>query len=299
MPANSFGDLSAAVGKTAPRLTPIRADHLPDAVGLSSAMGWPYREADWRFAFDLGAGFAAEVDGRLVGTAMWWPYGDTHASAGMIIVVPEMQGRGLGRALMDELLHAARGRTIFLNSTQAGLSLYTRLGFVPRGQVCQHQAILMKEPLLASSTVGLRGMTASDVEQVRLLDLAATGMDRTALLNALFEVGMIMVVDRGAGVTAYACAREFGRGVVIGPVIAKGSSDAPDAMLLIAALAGRHHGRFVRIDVTEESGLSGWLTELGLPCVGHEVAMARGFPTPGSSADAAARLFALASQSFG
>jgi len=283
----------------APRLTPLRADHLPDAVGLSSALGWPYREADWRFAFNLGAGFAAEVDGRLVATAMWWPYGDTHASAGMIIVVPELQGRGLGRALMDELLHAARGRTIFLNSTQAGLSLYTRLGFVPRGQVCQHQAILMKAPLLASGTAGLRAMTASDAEQVRLLDLAATGMDRTALLNALFEVGMIMVVDRGAGVTAYACAREFGRDVVIGPVIAKGSSDASDAMLLIAALAGCHHGRFVRIDVTEESGLSGWLTELGLPCVGREVAMARGIRTPAGSADADARLFALASQSFG
>jgi len=36
--------------------------------------------------------------------------------------------------------------------------------------------------------------------------------------------------------------------VVIGPVIAKGSSDASDAMALIASLAGCHHGRFVRID---------------------------------------------------
>lgn len=283
----------------APRLTPLRADHLPDAAGLSSALGWRHREADWRFAFDLGAGFAAEVDGRLVATAMWWPYGDTHATVGMVLVVPEMQVWGLGRALMDELLHAARGRTIFLNSTHAGLSLYTRLGFVPRGQICQHQAILMKEPLLANSTVGLRVMTASDMEQVRLLDLAATGLDRTALLNALFEVGMIMVVDRGAGVTAYACAREFGHGVVIGPVIAKGPSDASDAMLLIAALAGCHHGRFVRINVAEESGLSGWLTEFGLPCVGRDVAMARGIQTPAGSADAAARLFALAGSAFG
>lgn len=299
MPAEPFRDLPATVGNTAPRLTPLRADHLPDAVGLSSAMGWPYREADWRLAFELGAGFAAEVDGRLVATAMWWPYGDTHATVGMIIVVPEMQGRGLGRALMDELLYAARSRTVFLNSTQAGLPLYTRLGFVPRGQICQHQAVLTKESRLPDNTIGLHVMRASDVEQVRLLDLAATAMDRTALLNALFEVGTIMVVDRGAGVTAYACAREFGRGVVIGPVIAQGSSDASDAMLLIATLACRYHGRFVRIDVTEESGLSGWLTEFGLPCVGREVAMARGIPTPAGSADAAARLFALASQSFG
>lgn len=282
-----------------PRLNPLRVDHLPQAVKLSSALGWPYREADWRFAFDLGAGFAAEVDGRLVATALWWPYGETHASVGMIIVVPEMQGRGLGRALMDELLHAARDRTVHLNSTQEGLPLYAQLGFVARGQIYQHQAMLTQEPHLAHSRVGVRAMTASDEEQVRLLDRAATGMDRTALLNALFETGMTMVLDRGANVSAYACAREFGHGVVIGPVIAKGSCDASDAMALIAALAGLYHGRFVRIDVTEESGLSGWLSELGLPCVGHAVAMVRGIQTPARSAEAAARLFALSNQSFG
>src|SRR5206468_8397560 len=56
--------------------------------------------------------------------------------------------------------------------------------------------------------------------------------------------------DKGtpSGLSAYACAREFGHRVVIGPVIAKGSSDASDAMALIASLAGCHHGRFVRID---------------------------------------------------
>jgi hypothetical protein len=124
-------------------------------------------------------------------------------------------------------------------------------------------------------------------------------MDRTALLDALFEAGTIMVHDQGTGVSAYACAREFGHGVVIGPVIAKGSRDLSDAMALIAALAGLYHGRFVRIDVTEESGLSGWLSELGLACVGHAVAMVRGIQTPAHSAEAAARLFALSNQSFG
>lgn len=287
------------ISKPMPRLTPLRAHHLPDAVGLSSALGWPYREADWRFAFDLGAGFAAEVDSRLVATALWWPYGEAHASVGMIIVAPEMQDQGLGRALMGELLQAAGERRVFLNSTQEGLPLYAQLGFVARGQVYQHQAMLTKEPGLTHSTVGVRTMTANDEEQVRRLDLAATEMDRTALLNALFETGTTMVVDRGAGVLAYACAREFGHGVVIGPVVAKGSSDASDAMGLIAALAGCHHGRLVRIDVTEESGLSEWLTESGLPCMGHALAMVRGNQTPACSAAAGARLFALSNQSFG
>ena len=291
----------ASAHKTAPHLTALRADHLPDAVRQSSALGWPYREADWRFAFDLGRGFAVEFDGRLVATTMWWPYGETHASVGMIIVDPGMQGKGLGRALMEKLLHEARNRTVLLNSTREGLPLYTQLGFVARGQVFQHQAVLPAETVLATTPVGVRPMQAADGERVRQLDLAATGMDRTALLNALFAAGTTMVIDRGAGASAYASAREFGHGVVIGPVVAAGANGAADAMGLIAALADRARGRFLRIDVTESSGLSAWLTETGLPCVGHAVSMVCDLQARDidAGADADVRLFALSNQSFG
>jgi GNAT superfamily N-acetyltransferase len=294
--------LHASADKMAPHLTALRADHLPDAVRQSSALGWPYREADWRFAFDLGSGFAAEVDGRLVATAMWWPYGETHASVGMIIVDPAMQGRGLGRALMGKLLHEARNRTVFLNATQEGLPLYTQLGFVASGQVYQHQAVLPAGTVPPPTPTGVRPMQAGDGERVRRLDLAATGMDRTALLDALFGAGTTMVVDRGAGVVAYACARQFGHGVVIGPVVASGARRAADAMDLIAALADRARGRFLRIDVTEGSGLSAWLTDMGLPCVGHAVPMVRDIQArsiDAIDADADVRLFALSNQSFG
>lgn len=290
-----------------PRLTALRADHLPDAVRQSAALGWPYREADWRFAFDLGSGFAVEADGRLVATAMWWPYGETHASVGMIIVDPAMQGRGLGRALMEKLLHEARNRTVMLNSTQEGLALYTQLGFVARGQVFQHQAVLPPETALAAAPAHVRPMQAADSESVRRLDRAATGMDRIALLDALSAAGTTMVVDRGAGVSAYASAREFGHGVVIGPVAASGANSAADARDLITALAGRFRGLFLRIDVTERSGLSDWLARMGLPRVGHAVAMVRDAQPRAIDADAATgagmdahpRLFALSNQSFG
>ncbi|WP_242630890.1 GNAT family N-acetyltransferase [Variovorax paradoxus] len=296
-----------------PRLTALRADHLPDAVRQSAALGWPYREADWRFAFGIGRGFAAEADGRLVATAMWWPYGETHASVGMIIVDPAMQGRGLGRALMERLLHKARNRTVFLNSTREGLPLYTQLGFVARGQVFQHQAVLPPEAALAVTPAHVRPMQAADSESVRRLDRVATGMDRTALLDALLAAGTAMVVDRGAGVSAYASAREFGHGVVIGPVAASGANSAADARDLVTALAGRFRGRFLRIDVTDRSGLSPWLAQMGLPCVGHAVPMVRDVQprtvdadadadadaATGAGLDAHPRLFALSNQSFG
>ena len=284
--------------KSVPHLTPLRADHLPRAVGLSTALSRPYRQHDWQVAFDLGAGFAVEVDDRLVATAMWWPYGKSHASVGMIIVDPVMQGRGLGRALMEALLQATSDRTVILNATQEGLPLYTKLGFVSRGQVFQHQAVLAEAPELVDGTGDIRVMQASDEKQVRQLDLAASGMDRTALLDTLFDTGTVMVLDQGDGASAYACVREFGRGVVIGPVVASGATAQTDAKRLIAALAGHHQGRFVRLDVSEESGLSTWLSDLGLPCVGQAQPMVLGdqasVPTGGHT-----RLFALANQSFG
>ena len=123
-------------------MTALRADHIPQAVSLSAALGWPYREEDWRFAFELGHGVAVETDGGLAATALWWPYEKSFASIGMIIVAPALQGRGIGRMLMDELLRQADGRAIVLNSTREGYRLYERLGFVPCGQVNQHQAVL-------------------------------------------------------------------------------------------------------------------------------------------------------------
>ena len=281
-----------------PHLTALRADHLPQAAKLSKALSWPYRQQDWQIAFDLGDGFAVEVDDRLVATAMWWPYGESHASVGMIIVDPVMQGRGLGRMLVEALLQATSGRTVILNSTLDGLPLYAKLGFVARGQVFQHQAVLATLPEPVHGAADLRVMQASDENQVRQLDLAASGMDRTALLDTLLDTGTVMVLDQGNGASAYACVREFGHGVVIGPVVAGGANAEAHAKRLIAALAGPHQGRFVRLDVSEESGLSAWLTELGLPCVGQAQPMVRGdqasIPT-----DGATRLFALANQSFG
>jgi hypothetical protein len=76
-------------------------------------------------------------------------------------------------------------------------------------------------------------------------------------------------------------------------------------MDLITALAGRSRSRFLRIDVTDGGGLSAWLTDLGLPCVGHAVPMVRGIRAGAMDADvetdaaADVRLFALSNQSFG
>jgi predicted N-acetyltransferase YhbS len=303
----------AQIPVTRGELAALRADHLPQAVSLSAALGWPYREEDWRIAFELGHGVVVETERGLAATALWWPYGKAFASFGMIIVAPALQGRGIGRLLMDELLRQAEGRAIVLNSTREGYRLYERLGFVPCGQVNQHQAVLAaaspespagtterpakespagREPP-AGTNRAIRPLRPEDIGAIRDLDCRASGMQRTRLLDALFAVGKVAVIAREGRVQGYACVRRWGRGVVVGPVIAR---DAADAKVLVAALATEHRGDFVRIDVPATSGLSSWLEAIGLPQVDQVVSMVRGKP-PMCAADAT--LFALSNQSLG
>lgn len=281
---------AAAIGLTG--AIPLTRDHLPQALALSQAVQWPYRAEDWAFALDLGRGFGVEMDGRLVGTALWWPYGDDFATTGMIIVAQEAQRRGIGARLMDALLADAAGRRVILNSTDEGQALYRKRGFVPFDGVIQHQAVLGQAPSIDPGAP-MRPATATDRDALLALDRVAAGMERTALLDALFAIGDVLVVERDGAVAGYGCVRRWGRGFVVGPVVAR---DDADAMALIAALAARHVGDFVRIDVYRSGGLSPWLESLGLPRVGDVLCMALG---PPPQARDGVQLYALSNQSLG
>ncbi len=271
---------------------PFGAEHLAQGLALSQALRWPYRAEDWAFAFQLGRGFAIEDRGRLAGTALWWPYGEDHGSAGMIIVAPHAQRRGIGARLMAALLADAAGRTIILNSTVEGERLYTRLGFRPYGVVQQRQAVLETAPVI-DADVPLRAAQSGDHAVIKALDQTASGINRRALLDALFPIAHVQVIERDGRITGYGCVRPWGRGVVIGPIAAQ---DAREAKALIAALARRHVGEFVRIDVTDAGGLGPWLATIGLPQTDRAIAMALGETPRGNPA---VTLFALSNQSLG
>jgi hypothetical protein len=271
-------------------LTTFAARHLPGALKLSQEMGWPYRLEDWEFAAAAGHGVALERGGTLIGTALWWSWGQSHANAGMIIVTGNEQGCGHGARLFDALLGATQGRNVLLCSTREGLALYKRRGFVELGTIIQHQAVL---EVAVEAGDGIRQASASDLSAIQEFDLRATGLDRTPLVAALTGVGRVAILESPGGIAGYSISRRFGRGTVIGPVAAENTDDAK--RLILEQLAGLQ-GQFVRIDVHAEHGLSDWLESLGLPRTDQGTAMVKGQPP---QPDGAARMFALASQSLG
>ena len=266
--------------------------HVPGALKLSQEMDWPYRSEDWEFAARVGEGLVLERAGEVIGSAMWWNYGQAFASAGMIIVTRSAQGGGNGSRLFNALLEATEGRNVLLNSTEEGLMLYRRRGFTVWGTVVQHQGRL-DVAVTTKRRDDIRPATVADLPAVRAFDERATGMPRGPMVAALADVGDVVVIDRGGQVAGYAIARRWGRGYVVGPVAAE---SAEDAQRLILDQLSRLHGQFVRIDVYAEHGLGDCLESLGLVRVGGATAMIKGRrPTP----DGAARMYALANQSFG
>lgn len=273
-------------------LVPFARSHLEGALKLSQEMSWPYRLEDWDVALQLGEGFVLERAGTVIGTALWWQYGKTHASAGMIIVAKAAQGRGYGARLMDALLASAYPRTIALNSTAEGIMLYRRRGFVPVGIIHQHQGI-PRERFEAPPSGLVRPMVVSDFEAITRLDQEATDLERERMLDRLLQSGDGYVLLRDGTPRGYAICRLFGRGHVIGPLVADSPADARSLIEAVLAVLGR---AFVRIDTSATSQLGEWLKGIGLRQVSDATTMVLG--TPARSAGPA-RLFALANQSFG
>ncbi len=265
-------------------------DHLEAAVKLSRQAGWPHRLEDWQMALTMSEGVVAIEGDRVVGTTFVTPYEKDSATINMVIVDEAMRGRGLGRKLMDAALALAADRPLRLVATTEGMPLYEKLGFEKTGAVLQHQGIAKETaaPTVAGAAV------AADIEAIAELDRLAFGADRGRLIAYLAEVGEFAVIRRDGRVSGFAALRAFGRGEVIGPIVA-GNLD--DAKALVQHFIAVKAGHFLRVDTTADTGLSPWLVEYGLAHVGGGIAMMK--PPIHRAADPAAVTFALANQAFG
>lgn len=245
----------------------------------------------------LGAGVVA-VDGLEgpVGVGMRWGFGRDTGTIGMMLVARERQGRGIGRALMTSLIADSGSRALTLNATAEGLGLYEKLGFVPTGLVRQHQARVAERPVVpaAAATIPLRRATPADHAALCALDAAAFGADRSALIHGLLASGDAWLTDGASGASGFAIRRPFGRGTLIGPVVAP---DEDAAIALVAAAARAAPAGVLRIDIlAEATRLGEWLTAAGLPAIDTVTTMLRGdWP----AVPTAPRRFGLAFQALG
>ena len=255
------------------------------AASLSAGFGWPHRVEDWASFLRLGQGVAWREHGALLGTAILFPLDARHAAIGGVQVAPALQGRGIGRRLMQALMDMAGPRNLKLHATAEGLGLYARLGFQPSGTVEQWQGTVGR------GNASPRLATHADLPALRALDRAATGLDRGAVMHMLLETGTIVLDGPAGAPSGYAVRRRFGRGALIGPVVAH------DVAAAAALVAGLQQPGFLRLDVPAGCGLIQKLGAAGLAPAGDVFVMVRG-EWPGAAGTGPA-VFGLASQAFG
>ncbi|RUW32208.1 MULTISPECIES: GNAT family N-acetyltransferase [unclassified Mesorhizobium] len=266
-------------------------DHIDGAVALSRQENWPHRPQDWQMALQLSSGAVALDDqGRVTGTILVTPYGADCAMINMVIVDRNVRGKGLGRRLMEQAFALAEDRPLRLVATADGMPLYQKLGFAPSGRVLQHQGSVAE----LGAPDGVEAASGDDLPEIKALDRDAYGADREALIDALAERGQFAVIRHDGAIEAYAAIRPFGRGEVIGPVIA---SSAEEAKALIRFFAASRPGAFLRVDTDSRTGIADWLTEIGLAPVGGGVSMDR--PAKKGPEQARPKVYALANQALG
>lgn len=260
------------------RLRPLAADDLDRLHGLCIGVGWPHRAEDLRLLMAVGDGFmACDAIGRAIGSAMWFASGAGFATIGMVITTPPLQSLGAGRWLMDHVLARCAGRDLMLVATRAAYRLYFAAGFEPFGIVAQHQGTARApSPVRPESGGRLRPVAEGDLPALLGLDAAGFGAARTAILPALLAASDAVILERGGAPAGFVFDRPFGRGRVVGPLVA---ASASDAVALAADVMTRHAGTFLRLDlpVWERPAASG--AGFGVPAGGAAEATFSGFLT--------------------
>lgn len=242
---------------------------------LSTSVGWPHRPKDWEMLRRVGKGIVA-VDGigRVFGSAMWFSQGDDFATIGLVITSPRTQAQGNGRWLMDRVFAECRDRHLSLNATRAAYNLYHSLGFIKEGLVHLYQGEVAREaPPLPPLDGLLEELAPTKLAEIAALDIAAFGVDRLPVLKLLAEEASIRVLRRDGVVVGYSMCREFGRGHVIGPLVA--SSD-DDAIHLAAVHLDAFRGRFIRVDTRSKGAFAVFLKRNGLSAAETVTTMSKG-----------------------
>jgi GNAT superfamily N-acetyltransferase len=126
------------------KLTALTPQALAELGELVAFSGWNQTADDWGVFFSCGTLYVVrDGTGRIVASGAVLPMGESRpgylasltgrgvAWISMILVRPEMRGRGIGRGVFEQCVRdiAAQGRIAMLDATPQGEPLYEHFGF--------------------------------------------------------------------------------------------------------------------------------------------------------------------------
>lgn len=174
--------------------------------------------------------------GQLTAIAFAHVRGKT-AGIGPVAVAPHVQGRRVGRVLMEALMAGAPGVDSFRLTQDAfnnvSFSLYARLGFVVRDVALALERAPASPP--STPAEGIRRITSADIAAAIELDAQLTGVRRPVDFVTLMEAGDGLLLEEHGRLTGYLLRRIYVGHMMIGPAAA--ATDADLYRLIAGALA--------------------------------------------------------------
>jgi GNAT superfamily N-acetyltransferase len=238
-----------------------------DAYALSTEAGWNQTVEDWERLLRLAPQgcFGIFDSGRLVASAVAFPYGQRLAWIGMVLTTATHRGRGYASTLMQHclaFLDAAGVESVKLDATELGRPVYARLGFKDERPVSRW---LRKPAPLDDATASFQGFD----DDLARADFDAFGADRGPLLRELAKHEVLSLPRRALLFT-----RPGRTARHLGPCAAR-DPDAARAILTHAVALHQHTP--VLWDIFDENEPACTLAQsLGFEPVRHLTRMYRG-----------------------
>ena len=277
---------------------PMRPRDIPDGLRLCRAAGWNQLARDWEQFLRLGPDGASvgSLEHGIVATSATIRHGETLAWIGMVLVDPEVRGRGIGRRMLDAAVALVSDVPLVgLDATPAGEPIYRKRGFVEEYRLRRMQGHAGTDVSAASDAI-VRPMGADDILDVVALDGEVFGADRAAMLRWMFDGApeYAWIARENETVTGYTFGRHGHVFEHLGPVFAATPSTACQ---LASACLRPHAGREFIVDALPHA--PEWLEHLaglGFREQRQLIRMYRGdVPRPGDLA----RQFAILGPEFG
>jgi GNAT superfamily N-acetyltransferase len=253
---------------------------------LSKAEGWNQTEKDWEFLIhhDDNVCLAADVDGKIVGTATAINYENNVAWIGMVLVDREFRGQGISKMILSAVFEQLKAcHSIKLDATPAGQQVYQKYDF--KDEYLIHR---MTSDLVSVKSLSDEGKSFAEfvhlknIPEIVDLDKRVFGANRKQLIEFLVKnyTDNAWMIKRNGQITGFALGREGTRFFQVGPVLA---STTADAKSLIVKSLSQLEGQPVVVDILEDkTELINWLDSIGFVRQRHFIRMYRNTnPYPG------------------
>lgn len=196
---------------------------------LVVASGWNQTRDDWDLFVRQGTVHALrDPQGHIVASGAVLPLDPGAAWISMILVAPQVRGRGLGRRVFEACLRTvqAAGRIAMLDATPAGEKLYAQFGFAPLWRLSRWQRPADETAARAAAH------TPAPLDALAALDTLALGLQRERMLSQIAARAGSRIVRHAQ---AFCFVRAGRLAQQIGPMLAQ---DEAHAAALLDEVAG-------------------------------------------------------------